>query len=339
MRLRSIFRLKSDPSDNINDRVYVELSDLLQFKQHDSLALLPRTCLGASLPGHHKSRLRGRGLNFEELRHYRVGDDIRNLDWKVTNRTQKPHVRVYTEETERRTVIAVDQRLSLFFGSKHCMKSVAAAEAAALIGWRQLKIGDRVSGLIFNDITHNEIRPARNQKEFILFLKKITDYNQALNLDLSVTNKVVSKLNLRPIQKNPAQLNHILRRLINTNKNGQLFILISDLSGADTDTEKLVSALCLKNELIIVMVYDPLEIALPKAGKLTISDRNKFLEVNTEDHSLRSNYRTNFNIRMKTIEEFLLRSGVAVIPVHTGGDIVGQIGTLPNRSKTRLSLL
>ena len=82
------------------------------------------------LAGRHASRLRGRGLNFEELRAYLPGDDIRTLDWKVTARTREPHVRVYTEERDRSVWLVVDQRISMFFGSRVKMKATAAAEAA-----------------------------------------------------------------------------------------------------------------------------------------------------------------------------------------------------------------
>src|SRR6478672_13976404 len=81
---------------------------------------------------------RGRGLNFEEIRDYRTGDDVRSIDWMVTARLQKPHVRVFNEERDRQGLVVVDQRLSMFFGSRLAMKSVTAAETAAVIAWRVL---------------------------------------------------------------------------------------------------------------------------------------------------------------------------------------------------------
>ena len=113
--------------------------------------MLPRQPIHSILAGRHASRLRGRGLNFEELRSYLPGDDIRNMDWKVTARMRKPHVRVFTEERDRPTLLVVDQRLSMFFGSARAMKSVAAAEATALAAWRVLEAGDRVGAIVFDD--------------------------------------------------------------------------------------------------------------------------------------------------------------------------------------------
>ena len=120
-----------------DSNIFVDPKDLiaLQF-QATGFSFLPRQPVHSVLSGRHGSRLRGRGLDFEELRHYRTGDDIRTMDWKVTARMRKPHVRVFTEERDRPVLLVVDQRISMFFGSRRCMKSVAAAEAAALGSYR-----------------------------------------------------------------------------------------------------------------------------------------------------------------------------------------------------------
>ena len=132
--------------------VYATLVDLvaLQYKAR-GFSFLPRQPIHSLLAGRHASRLRGRGLNFEEIRRYLPGDDIRQIDWKVTARTRKTHSRVYTEERERTVLLLVDQRLTMFFGSVRDMKSVTAAETAALAAWHVLAQKDRVGTLVFND--------------------------------------------------------------------------------------------------------------------------------------------------------------------------------------------
>ena len=124
---------------------YTTLADLARLR-YDArgFSYLPGQPVQSLLSGRKRSRLRGRGLDFDELRHYRPGDDIRTMDWRVTNRTGKPHVRVYTEERDRPVMAIVDQRLPMFFGSRVRMKSVAAAEMAALTAWRVLDVGDRI---------------------------------------------------------------------------------------------------------------------------------------------------------------------------------------------------
>ena len=113
-------------------RVHVSLAGLRGLEgRARALSFLPRQPARSALNGRHGSRMRGRGLNFEELRGYLPGDDIRAIDWKVTARTGRPHVRVMTEERDRPALIVADQRMSMFFGSRLNMKSVTAAEAAA----------------------------------------------------------------------------------------------------------------------------------------------------------------------------------------------------------------
>ena len=119
------------------------------------LFLRARQPIQSLLAGRHASRLRGRGLNFEEIRRYHPGDDVRQIDWKVTARTRKAHSRVYTEERERPNLLVVDQRVTMFFGSQVRMKSVVAAEAAALAAWRAVGVKDRltfVAGSFFEKV-------------------------------------------------------------------------------------------------------------------------------------------------------------------------------------------
>ncbi len=117
------------------------------------LTFLRKAPVRRLLAGRHESRMRGRGLSFEELREYLPGDDIRTIDWRVTARTGKPVVRVYDEEKDRPALVIVDQRINMFFGSRRAMKSVAAAEVAALCAWRITALGDRVGGFVFGDET------------------------------------------------------------------------------------------------------------------------------------------------------------------------------------------
>jgi len=101
----------SEETLNSDDGVYCDVRDLARLKHRtQGFSLLPRQPITSILSGPHASRLRGRGLNFEELRRYFPGDDIRTIDWHVTARTRRPHVRVYTEERDRPLLLVVDQR-------------------------------------------------------------------------------------------------------------------------------------------------------------------------------------------------------------------------------------
>ena len=139
--------------------------------------------MSSILSGRYASRLRGRGLNFEEIRRYLPGDDIRTMDWKVTARTRSPHVRVYTEEKDRAVVLVIDQRINMFFGTRDKLKSVTAAELAALGAWRAVAVGDRVGAVIFNDTELVDVRPQRSQKTVMSILGTIIRMNHELQVD------------------------------------------------------------------------------------------------------------------------------------------------------------
>src|SRR5215467_10385720 len=169
--------------------VYVDLEHLIALEQRGrKVSLLPRQPVHSLLSGRFASRMRGRGLNFEEIRDYRPGDDVRSIDWKVTARLQAPHVRVFNEERDRQALLVVDQRLAMFFGSRLAMKSVTAAEAAAIAAWRVLGAGDRVGAIIFNDRDLVEVKPQRSRRIVLRLLDAIVAQNQALGVGRGITS-------------------------------------------------------------------------------------------------------------------------------------------------------
>jgi uncharacterized protein (DUF58 family) len=132
--------------------IAVTLDDLMRYEWLVQTGkLLPSHPVYSILAGRHSSKLRGRGLDFEEVRPYIPGDDIRNIDWRVTARTGKTHSKVFTEEKERPTFILLDQTSWMFFGSTRFAKSVSAAQAAALGAFYTIKRGDRTGGIIFKE--------------------------------------------------------------------------------------------------------------------------------------------------------------------------------------------
>jgi uncharacterized protein (DUF58 family) len=138
------------------------------------------------LAGRNRSRVRGRGLDFIELRPYLPGDDTRPIDWRASARTGQAHVRVYAEERDRPTWLVVDQRISMFFARRGALASVVAAEAAAVWGWRALSGGDRVGGVVFGDDTLDDVPPQRGLRSMLHLLDRITARNHALRADTPV---------------------------------------------------------------------------------------------------------------------------------------------------------
>src|SRR5215471_9562186 len=163
---------------------YADLDSLiaLQFKA-GGFSLKHNQPTHSLLFGRRASRVHGRGLDFEELRGYVAGDDVRSIDWRVTARAQKPYVRVYSEERDRPTLLVVDQRINMFFGSRRSMKSVVAAEVSALAAWRVFHQGDRVGAIVFNDDTSEEVRMRRSRQTVLRILDRICFQNHKLRSD------------------------------------------------------------------------------------------------------------------------------------------------------------
>ncbi len=319
-------RVKPRTGENGQAGVYADLDELirLQYKAR-GFSFLPRQPVHSILAGRHASRLRGRGLNFEELRSYLPGDDIRNIDWKVTARTQEPHVRVYTEEKDRPALLLVDQRMSMFFGSQRVMKSVLAAETAALSAWRILDSGDRVGAMVFNDEKIVEVRPHRSEATVMQVLRATTDLNQQLGV-----RGAGSKDFRAPA--NPDKLNEVIRSALRVAKHDFLVVLISDCYGADDVTARLITNLCQHNDVIIAFIYDPLEAEIPDVGNITLSEGEMQLEVNTSDKSLREKFRNQFQDRLERAQHFSRTRSAPLLPLQTGEGVAEQIRKLIGRA-------
>ncbi|TWU09279.1 hypothetical protein CA54_45190 [Symmachiella macrocystis] len=292
-------------------RVTVTLEELMLLKADArGFSLLPRQPAGSLLSGRHASRLRGRGLAFAELRHYHQGDDVRTIDWKATARLRKPHVRVYNEERERPVLLVVDQRSSMFFGSRLSMKSVAAAELAALGAWRALDGGDRVGGIVFNDEELIEVRPHRSQTRVLQLLHVIEQSNNQLT-ETEFTG-------------GEATLNRALKRALHVAKHDHLVVLISDLDGADDETQRLAALLSAHNDVLVVAVYDPMGISLSGSPGMLASDSTTIHEVPAGAEFSRR-FQDAFQQRLDQWKETFRVLRVPVMPISTAHSVPAQV--------------
>ena len=302
-----------------NPRVYADLDEMVRLRFKSSgFSFLPRQPVHSILSGRHVSRLRGRGLNFEELRHYLPGDDTRNIDWKVTARTREPYVRVYTEEKDRTVWLVVDQRMTMFFGSRWKMKSVTAAEAAAVAAWRVLSSGDRVGALVYDDVNFSIIPPHRSEERVIRIFKTIVEKNHAMNAKSSV-------------QPGPQMLNRALRRIAALARHDCLVCLIGDGTGIDEDTRKYVTRLTEHNDVLSAFIYDPLEQEIPEAGRLVFSDGFEQIEFNTEEKALRAAYGSDFQQRVQRMQSTSRKHSIPLLPISTAAPVLEQIRELLGR--------
>jgi len=303
--------------------VYVSLKALmaLEFKAA-GLTFLPRQRSRSILAGRHTSRMRGRGLNFEEIRDYLPGDDIRNIDWKVTMRLGKPHVRAYTEERDRPALFVVDQRMPMFFGSRRALKSVIAAELAALGAWMVFRAGDRVGAVVFNDSEIRRIRPHRSRSRVQVICSAITGMNQSLRAESSV----------RP---DYAQLDRALEGALRLAQHDHLVCVVSDFAGSGERTQQLLRELSAHNDVIATLVFDPLAKAAHESGRLVVTEGELQIEFDLGERKVREPIESLFSGRLREVAQLLQRSGVPLLTINTADEVVDQVRHLLGRRTRR----
>jgi uncharacterized protein (DUF58 family) len=279
-----------------------------------ALTFLPRQPARSVLNGRHASRLRGRGLNFEELRRYLPGDDVRTIDWKVTARTGTPHVRVYSEERDRPALIVVDQRMSMFFGSKLMMKSTTAAEAAALAAFRVLDQGDRIGGIVFGDRVIAEIRPQRSRRTLDRLIAAIAEANALLRAEAPLVA--------------PMPLNRVLGAVRRIARRDHLVLVFSDFDGIDAGTEPLIGGLARHNDVVLCIVTDPMAHELPGGLRLVVSDGELQAEIDTGAGHVRRALTKMTSGRIAQVLDWQRRLGVPVLPLSAGEETAPQVRRL-----------
>ncbi|MFV0280679.1 MAG: DUF58 domain-containing protein [Rhodoblastus sp.] len=290
--------------------------------QARGFGFLPKQPVHSLLAGRHASRLRGRGLEFEELRHYYEGDDVRAIDWRATARLGAPQMRVYTEERDRPVLLLVDQRLGMFFGSRHAMKSVIAAEAAALSAWRVVSLGDRVGGVVFSENGIDEIRPRARRAAIGPLFEAIVRHNRALRAD-----------DTRP--SDPGLLNAALAKARQLLPHDGLLSLITDAGGADAQTVRLVTQISAHNDVLAIFVSDPLESELPDIGRAALAEGARQVEIDTGIRGLRDEFATRFVERRNAIHGFSRRRAIPVLQLTTARDTADQLRELLGRRLAR----
>lgn len=309
-------------------RAFVSLDDLLRLKHRArGFSFLPRQPVHSLLAGRHASRLRGRGLNFEELRHYFEGDDTRTIDWLATARLGSPHVRVYSEERDRPVLLLVDQRSTMFFGSRLMMKSVAAAEAAALAAWRVTSLGDRVGAVVFGDDGIVTVGPQGRDHGAVRVLSEVARQNAALKPPASSG-------------QGAAQLNEALAAAARMVAHDGLICLISDAAGEDGETQRLVTRLCAHNDVLAAFIHDPLEQELPDIGLATFSSGPTQIELDASSATLRKRFgeeRVQWRARLADLSR---NRAIPVLPISTERDVAVQFRELiGKRQAQRLARL
>jgi uncharacterized protein (DUF58 family) len=309
-------------SEEYNPDIFVDLQDLLKMEHfaRGFSFLARKQRVKSILGGKHASKLRGRGLDFEEVRNYVAGDDIRHIDWKVTARTQKTHSRVFSEEKEKPALIVVDQSKSMFFGSQKRMKSVVAAELAALSAYRVLKEGDRVGGIVFADNGIDILYPKRDRRNILRFLEKIV----ARNKELKDSTAVKYSENLR----------ETLRRIQNIVTHDFLVIIISDFMRYSPEVIKFIAGLARRNDVVLAKIYDPMEENIMH-DKFVAGSEDSQVFVEGDSSKIKEKFKNGFNSDLSSFETEMKKHKVSLLTLNTVEDVDKQIKELLSTMNVR----
>ncbi len=280
-----------------------KLDELLELRhQAHALGMASHHLINSSFSGLYASVFHGQGLDFEKVREYEVGDDIRNMDWKVTARTGKPHLKVFQEERERHVILCVDQGSHMHFATRGVLKSVQAAKACALLGWAALSQHDRVGGIVFaQNIEY--FRPATSRRSLWRLLKYLTE------------NQSYQRSSCIPLFK-------VLTDLSKGVNTGSLIFIMSDFNRELVDLRKHLIQLCQQHTVVLCSIDDPADIHLPDMGTLLFHDAMKrVIKVNTSDETGQRLYTEQWQNRRKQLKQLCIQLNIGLIEMKTNDEI------------------
>ena len=259
--------------------------------------------------GKYHTAFRGRGMSFAEVREYRVGDDVRDIDWNVTARSDRAHVKVYEEERELTMMLLVDVSPSRMFGSKELTKKNLITEIAATLAFSAAKNNDKVGCILFSDRIEKFIPPKKGRSHILMIIRELVGFKA----EGCATN-----------------ISEALRYLVGVNKKRTTSFLLSDLIDSEADLSKLDDALKIassKHDLMAIRVYDERDGELPNVGIMELKDaetgRSEW--VDTSSRRVREYWKSEYERRNAHIEGMLRQNRVDIARVATDGDYVAEL--------------
>jgi uncharacterized protein (DUF58 family) len=280
------------------ERINVSLKTLMQLASYAPAVALLQSSRTALQSGGYVSRFKGRGMEFDETRLYQPGDDIRSIDWRVTARSGKAHTKLYREERERPVFIAVDQRPAMQFATRGVFKAVQAAKLAALLAWAAQQNGDRIGGQVFSAAQCLELRPQNGRAAVLrLFEALLQAANPGNNPGLGFAQ--------------------VLQRLAQHARPGSRVYVISDFRGMNAQAEEYFSKLARHCDVVLLLVFDPLESRLPARGRYRFTDGQNELEISTGDRQRLEQYQQRFLARVAKLENLAKKLRMSFLQCST----------------------
>lgn len=295
-----------------DEGVYVTLSELLKFGyMPKNFNIRPNAAVLTKLSGRHQSGMRGRGMDFSEMKQYVQGDDTRNMDWKATRRTGKPYIRVYNEERDRNVWLVVSQMNTMFFGSKERMKSVSAAHTAALMAFKALEMGDRVGAVIYNNEDVKFFKATSSKNNVVQIMTEIERQNHLLGAQNASNHK--------------GTLSKSLKILSTLAKHDDLVVIIGDGRALDEDTAKHITRINVHNDVIAALVFDPMEEEIVKSSSLFFTDGVDTVDVNSSDKQFIRRYAERLTGRKETFGQLSRKNALPVLSISTEFPVLDQL--------------
>lgn len=256
--------------------------------------------------GKYHTAFRGRGMSFAEVREYRIGDDIRDIDWNVTARSERTHVKVYEEERELTMMLLVDVSPSRMFGSTELSKKNLITEIAATLAFSASKNNDKVGCILFSDHVERFIPPKKGRSHILTIIRELVGF--------------------RP-SGHGTNISEALRYLVGVNKKRTTCFLLSDLIDSEADMLRLDDALkiaSMKHDIMAINVYDRRDKELPNVGIIEMRDaetgRSEW--VDTSSRAVRRYWSENYERRTEEMRTMLRQRRIDVAEVATDEDYV-----------------
>lgn len=261
--------------------------------------------------GQYHTAFKGRGMAFSEVREYQYGDDVRDIDWNVTARFNRPYVKVFEEERELTVMLLVDVSGSLDFGTRQQMKRDMVVEIAATLAFSAIENNDKIGVVFFSDKIEKYIPPKKGRKHILYIIREMLDFHpQSLRTDVAAA----------------------LEFLTSVAKRRCTAFVLSDFYVRQNFQQQLNIA-NRKHDVCAIQVYDRRATELPNIGLMKVVDAETGHEqyVDTSSHTVRDAYKLYWTNRQKTLKETFAKSGVDTVSIATDDDYVKHLLLLFNR--------
>lgn len=251
--------------------------------------------------GEYHSAFKGRGMSFSEVRDYQYGDDVRNIDWNVTARYDKPYIKTYEEERELTVILLIDISGSQNFGTSQRFKKNLITEIAAVLSFSAIQNNDKVGVIFFSDKIEKFIPPQKGKKHILRIIREL--------------------ISIKPENKK-TDISHVLSYFTNVIKKRSTAFLISDF--LDDNFEKALQIANHKHDLIALQIFDEKEYQLPNVGliKLQDAETEKEIYVDTASKSVRKNFEMQQKKYLEKIKQAFNKSGIDSVKIKTDEDYI-----------------